>query len=274
MRLCLGRVIGNVAEVLRPVVMSDVIRIGSRSGRIGGLVIVAFLKPCPVHGLVVVASDTLNVFLNIGKIKGGVLIVLRDVVDVAPHEGKWQGGEGEVGGRIGGDAAGVINRLALRGWREDVQRRAPERLRVSDDRKNGIRRGVVGAQTGMLHPLRLTGLPSDHGNGVWGRRSYDRVKEVVEEGKSVGVVPQKGNGVAIYVRHYELAELLALKRRDARRFAGAVERHAFFNERITIIACYKLFVEVELGVHGHMAMVDRGCVCRIEGNALAVHIRD
>ena len=71
MRLGFAEVVGLIAEILRAVVMGDVVDMGCGGGRIGGLVIIAFLEPTPIYRLVMVAGDLLDVLLNISRSKAG-----------------------------------------------------------------------------------------------------------------------------------------------------------------------------------------------------------
>src|SRR5208282_2507166 len=130
-RVGFARVVGLIAEVLRAVVMGDVVEIGDYTSGIGRLVIVSFLVPAPVHRPVQAAGDLLDVRLNVQEIERGVQVAGRDALNLVPHEGERQTGKRQVGRRVRAYSARVVDRL-LFAWRSKVKSGSPERLRISD----------------------------------------------------------------------------------------------------------------------------------------------
>ena len=46
----LGRIVGDIAEILRAIVVADVVLMGGFASCVGRLVVVAVLVPAPLHG--------------------------------------------------------------------------------------------------------------------------------------------------------------------------------------------------------------------------------
>ncbi len=94
----------------------------------------------------------------------------------------------------------------------------------------------------MKRPLRLTGLAGDERDGIRGRRSDDRLTEVVEQREVLGPLPHEGDRVAIDVAKVCLGFLLLRESdrgwRDARLgddVARRVGRQPLLIHRVLVI---------------------------------------
>ncbi len=230
MQICvLHRVVVDVAEVLRPVMVPDVAGVRHRADAVAvrqpAFGAVAVLIPAPTIRRAAPLGDIQNVVLDILQVEARVGVVRRDIERLAATKRQRQAGEGKVRGDIGGDAGLVLAlRHTARGAgvarrRLDVGRlarlarvlrigRGQAGDRVVGDRHRNRAIGLGRRRVRMLHPLRLAGLPGDHGDRVRRRRSDRRLEDVVEQGELVGVVPQERDGVAVDIRHRQLTELL------------------------------------------------------------------
>ena len=115
-------IVGDVAEILRRIVVDDVSVVGGGAGGIGGLMVIALLIPCPVRGGCSVACDLLDVSLYIEKIERGVVVGGGGLFDIGTHERERQRGECEIWRWL---ASGVAGGVGL------FERRPGRRLRLS-----------------------------------------------------------------------------------------------------------------------------------------------
>ena len=220
------RVVGEIAEILRSVVMQDIAAVRDRAAggsrrsarrfigiqRVVG--VEALLVPAPLHRPVE-GGDLVDVLLHVEQIGGRVGVGRDDLVDVGPHVRQRLGRERQVERRIrGAFVVGVVRRLD--GVRVEVGAR--ERAGVGDDGNIGIGRrlrGVGGVARAVdvlerrvgigrhrafgrvLGPLRLAGLAGDDRDGVRRRGTDDRLMEVVEEHEVLRPAPHERDRVAI-----------------------------------------------------------------------------
>ena len=272
----LHRVVADVAEILRGVVMGDVAGVGRRTGTVGRLVIVAFLVPAPVHRLL--GGDGVDVALDVDEVEGRILVRDDRLVDRLAHERQRQAGVGLGEVRAGGaDVVRAERRLDGR----EVVVGARERRGVAAHRFAAARGdlgigGVAGRFARVQDPLGFAHLAGDQGDGVRRRWTVDGHVEVVEQGEAVGVGPQHRDGVAVDVGDEQFTLLL----RGERRRRGGGHRHAGLGDHIAHRVGREAFgIEHEAVVEGHaadaaddvivvddagMGVVDRGGVGGIE----------
>jgi hypothetical protein len=229
------------------------------------LVFIALLIPAPVHRAHAVARDLLNVLTHVGKIEGRIVIRRRGLFNLAAHEGERQAGKS----KVLRNAPRVICFLRLLQAVRRVQRRAPIRRGACDHGHGRIlalaaRRRLIW----MQHPLRLACLAADHGNRIGRRRPDDGVHEVVKEREPVRVAPEKRRRVAVHVAHHQLAKLLALQRRRLGRLA-IFQRHALFGQRILRVLRHAVRIQRHLARKGHMRVIHRCDIRRINRHLLA-----
>ncbi len=208
------RRIGNIAKILRAVVMADIGIVRGDAVAVGRLEVVAFLIPAPVNRLAVQVLDIGDILLDVWQIEGRVLVAGQDRLNAAPLEGERQAGEGEVRGDV------VVGIALLRASGLPVVRRCVvlgtvEGLRVIDQRRPLRRAGVTAhavclAVRAVLDPLRFTRLPGEHRHRIRGGGRVLGCEDVVEDREPVGPLPEERNGVTVDVRHHEACELRAL----------------------------------------------------------------
>src|SRR6187402_99336 len=259
---CHVRIVCNVAKVSRAIVMDDIAFMRSHFVYIRRLVVVTLLIPAPLHRSYAVARDLGDVFFYIGKIERRVAILRSGQLNLVSHERQRKRGEGQV-------RQGTLCGLRLRHTMVEIQHGSPVRQGIGH---HGESASVLRfSQFGMQHPLRFSGLASDHGHRVRSGRSNDRVKELIEEGKAVGIVPEERNGIAVHMRHHQLSELLPLQRRKLGRLAIG-EGDAFLGHGVEIVACHEIRIEVKLLRDADVAVVHRSDVGGIQRNRLSVDV--
>ena len=258
-------IVGDVAEVLRAVVVDDVALVGGDVGGVVGLVAVALLIPAPVGGSDTVAGDLFDVGVDVHEVELGVVVGGGGGLDLVAHEGERERGVGEVGGvffLVVGDGLGGVAGC--------VHGKTPVGMGVIDHRQG--RDAVTSpGHLGVEHPLGLAGLAGDHGDGVGAGGADDGVEEVVEESEAVGVLPEERGGVAIDVGHGEFAGLLVL---EGGSLAGLAvdELHPFLGDGVAIVAGGSVEIEVELGGGGYVRVVVGADVGGIERDGFAVGV--
>ena len=123
-------VVAEIAEILRPVMVRDVVVMRVVAGVVGGverLEVVAELVPGPVGGRQVLAGDGADVVLDVGEIERGVLVGGEDLLDLVAHERQRQRG---VGLRDRGRGRALVVDVLRRLDRGRVEVRAGERRGV------------------------------------------------------------------------------------------------------------------------------------------------
>ena len=209
-----GRVVGDVAEILWPLVVADVAVVAGVGGLVRGFVVVAFLVPAPGDRLAGARCDRGKVVPDVGLIGVGVPVRLHRPGRVLAAQRQRHGREGEVLGDVAVRVAFLRPGRLPPGNARGVELRAPERLRVVHER-HALERAFLAvhrrllAVAAVLHPLRLAGLPGDHGDGVGRGGRVLGGEDVVVEDEVAGPAPVVGDGVTVHVAHHELGELPA-----------------------------------------------------------------
>ena len=131
-----GRVVGDIAEILRAVVMADVVLMRRRAAEVGRLPIVAVLIPAPLDRFAAELADEGDVLLYVEEVESRIAILVGKPVDPAAHEGQRQRREGEIGGDVGwAPVLQLVGRGRLATRRRIVELRAPPRLGIIDQRR-------------------------------------------------------------------------------------------------------------------------------------------
>ena len=132
----LDRIVREIAEVLRAVVVADVADVRGDAGRVRRLEVVAVLVPAPVRPAPSPRrGDDGDVLLDVGEVEIRIAVLGREPVDPAAHHRQRQRGEGEVRGDVVRIPVFVRRgRLADCGGRT-VEFGAPPGLRVVDQRR-------------------------------------------------------------------------------------------------------------------------------------------
>ncbi len=221
------RIVGEIAEVLRTLMMGDVIVVRGDVVHVVGLEVVAVLIPAPADRVAVEALNVGNVLLDVGEIARGRRVGAGHRLDVRAHCRQRHGREREVRRDVvdptrGG--VGFLRRGRLAVGRRRVELRTPVRVRIVDERNalRGARAGVgdtvdraadLGGRAvrAVLDPLRFAGLARDHRHGVWRGGRILRREDVVEDREAAGVAPEERDRVAVDVGHHCPRELLALR---------------------------------------------------------------
>ena len=196
-------VVGEIAEVLRAVVMRHVVgvrRIG-REGRLVRFLAIAVFVPTPVDRRAAALGDERNVVLDVGLIGRGRPVARHQLSDVSAAERQRHGREGEVFVGVGRRPIFLRpRRLAI--VRRGVEGGAPIGLGIVEDRNAGrlgragigfavdcpADRLVFGAGA-MFDPLRFARLAREHGDGVRRRGRVFGGEDIVENRETVGVAP-------------------------------------------------------------------------------------
>ena len=299
------RIVGEIGEILRRVVMQDVAAVrGGRAGRIRRrprrlegvervVGVETLLIPTPVHRAVE-GRDLADVLLHVEQIGRRIRILLDDLLDIGSHERERLGGEGEIERRGGRVLVEVIRRLDLVG----VEVRAREGSRIGYDgnvgvavrrrdfrakaraqhvRESGVGVGYRRPLVRVQSPLRLPGLPGDDRNRVRGRRPDDRLTEIVKKNEVLRPAPHERDRVAVDMADVDFG-LLRLRQRDRGRRgadvrdngARGVRRQTLLIHRIAVIGGNPgPGVDVEVVGHALVAVIDGNFVRRVDWNDLA-----
>ena len=101
-------IVGDIAEILRAVVVRDIAAVRGVSVRVGGLEVIAVLIPAPGHRRTIQALNERNVPLDVGEIGQRTEVALGAFGYPSAHRRQRHGGEGQVFRDIAG-------RVVLRG---------------------------------------------------------------------------------------------------------------------------------------------------------------
>ncbi len=263
----LGRIVAQIAEILRPIVVDDIGCVFRRRlvvdaldrdrGAVERLGPETLLIPAPIDGRVL-RRDRLDILRDVREVRLRILVGLDDLPDLLPGERQrlrrerqvdlWIAGNIRAGLRLAvGCLIRAVGRLLRRGvlgaageWRAVRQVRQRLALRVRLIR--------------MLDPLRIADLARDHRDRVRRRGASCRLMEIVEQRKTVRVLPEERYRVAVDVRDHDLALLLRLQRGiGGRRDAAAVNDRRL--RRCIAREMQALLIE-------HVAIVQRLRLCR------------
>ena len=96
----LDRIVGDVAEILRAVVVADISDVRRDAGRVGRLEVIAVLVPAPGDGLSAERGDIGDVLLHVGEVEARIAVLAREPVDPAARHRQRERSEGEVRGDV------------------------------------------------------------------------------------------------------------------------------------------------------------------------------